>query len=93
MDPDYKKREGSKRTRNTDTGPYFSISVLCGFEVPVESVEVLHAELVGANHPESGSQLVTKFVTHLIQPADQAEGQWHKRYVLLKGTGQREQYT
>jgi hypothetical protein len=72
-------------------GTYFSISVLCGLKVPVEGVEVLHAELVGANHPKSGSQLVTKLVTHLIQPADQAEGQWHKRYVLLKGTGPREQ--
>jgi hypothetical protein len=49
--------------------------VLCGLKVPVEGVEVLHAELIGANHPEPGPQLVAKFVAYLIQPAHQAEGQ------------------
>ena len=67
--------------------------MLCGLKVPVEGVEVLHAELVGANHPESGSQLVAKFVTHLIQPSEKAEGQWHKRYVLLKESGPRDNRT
>ncbi len=49
--------------------------MLCGLKVPVEGVEVLHAELIGANHPEPGPQLVAKFVAYLIQPAHQAEGQ------------------